>query len=106
VRVNLEALLEPATTVILTQEYQRGIVGPDSALPALAAAAADSGMLAAVGRLVRGARAAGATVLHAVAAPSCLPPTRAGTSPASASVPTAAWPCTDAGWTIGQGGPS
>ena len=67
-RVDLEALLEPATTVILTQECQRGIVGPHSALPALAAAAADSGMLAAVGRLVRGARAARATVLHAVAA--------------------------------------
>jgi nicotinamidase-related amidase len=68
VPVDLEALLKPATTVVLTQECQRGVVGPHSALPELAAAAAESGMLAAVGRLVRGARAAGATVLHAVAA--------------------------------------
>src|SRR5258708_39713180 len=68
VRVDLEALLEPATTVVLTQECQRGVVGPHSSLPELAAAAAESGMLAAVGRLVRGARAAGGTVLHAVAA--------------------------------------
>jgi nicotinamidase-related amidase len=68
VPVDLEALLEPATTVVLTQECQRGVVGPHSSLPELAAAAAESGMLAAVGRLVRGARAAGATVLHAVAA--------------------------------------
>jgi nicotinamidase-related amidase len=68
VPVDLEALLEPSTTVVLTQECQRGVVGADSALPELAAAAQESGMLAAVGRLVRGARAAGATVLHAVAA--------------------------------------
>jgi nicotinamidase-related amidase len=68
VRVDLEALLEPATTVVLTQECQRGVVGSDSALPELAAAARESGMLTAVGRLVRGARATGVTVLHAVAA--------------------------------------
>jgi nicotinamidase-related amidase len=68
VRVNLEALLEPATTVVLTQECQRGVVGADSALPELAAAARESGMLTAVGRLVRGARAADVTVLHAIAA--------------------------------------
>jgi len=68
VRVDLETLLEPATTVVLTQECQRGVVGSDSALPELAAAARESGMLTAVGRLVQGARAAGVTVLHAVAA--------------------------------------
>ena len=67
-RVDLESLLEPETTVVLTQECQRGVVGADSALPELAAAARESGMLTAVGRLVRGARAADVTVLHAVAA--------------------------------------
>jgi len=40
------------------------VVGAHSALPELADAAAESGMLAAVGRLVRGARAAERTVLH------------------------------------------
>jgi nicotinamidase-related amidase len=68
VRVDLETLLEPATTVVLTQECQRGVVGAHSALPELAAVARESGMLTAVGRLVQGARVAGATVLHAVAA--------------------------------------
>lgn len=35
----LTALLDPATTVLLTVECQQGVVGPDSALPELAAAA-------------------------------------------------------------------
>jgi nicotinamidase-related amidase len=68
VQADLEALLEPSTTVVLTQECQRGVIGSHSAFPELAAAAAESGMLAAIGRLVRGARAAEATVLHAIAA--------------------------------------
>ncbi|MFJ2633669.1 isochorismatase family protein [Streptomyces sp. NPDC087422] len=63
----LAALLRPATTALLTVECQRGVVGSDSALPELAAAARDSGVLDRVGRLVAGAHAAGAAVLHAVA---------------------------------------
>ncbi|MEU8547962.1 cysteine hydrolase family protein [Streptomyces roseoverticillatus] len=59
--------LDPATTVLLTVECQRGIVGPDSALPELAAAARASGALAAVARLVAGAHDAGVQVVHAIA---------------------------------------
>ncbi|KPM54129.1 isochorismatase [Frankia sp. CcI49] len=66
--VDLAELLRPAHTVLLTQECQNGVVGAQSSLPALAAAARDSGMLANAGRLAAAARAAGAGVLHAIAA--------------------------------------
>ncbi|MGP8303577.1 cysteine hydrolase [Streptomyces inhibens] len=59
--------LDPATTVLLTVECQRGVVGPDSALPELADAARKSGALANVVRLVAAAHDAGVQVLHAVA---------------------------------------
>ncbi|MFI1972412.1 isochorismatase [Streptomyces cinnamoneus] len=59
--------LDPATTVLLTVECQRGVVGPGSALPELAAAARASGALANVARLVAGAHEAGVQVVHAVA---------------------------------------
>ncbi|ROQ27318.1 nicotinamidase-related amidase [Streptomyces sp. PanSC19] len=53
--------------VLLTVECQRGVVGPDSALPELAAAARDSGALRNVARLVAAAHAADVQVVHAVA---------------------------------------
>ncbi|MGW7019483.1 isochorismatase family cysteine hydrolase [Streptomyces decoyicus] len=59
--------LDPASTVLLTVECQRGVVGPDSALPELADAARKSGALANVARLVAAAHEAGVQVLHAVA---------------------------------------
>ncbi|GAA5612501.1 cysteine hydrolase [Streptomyces platensis] len=59
--------LDPAATVLLTVECQRGVVGPDSALPELADAARESGALANVARLVAAAHEAGVQVLHAVA---------------------------------------
>lgn len=59
--------LDPASTVLLTVECQRGVVGPDSALPELAATARRSGALANVARLVAAAHDAGVQVLHAVA---------------------------------------
>ncbi|WP_058041354.1 cysteine hydrolase [Streptomyces roseifaciens] len=59
--------LDPATTVLLTVECQRGVVGPDSALPELAAAARASGALVNIARLVAGAHDAGVQVVHAVA---------------------------------------
>ncbi|MFG2289217.1 cysteine hydrolase [Streptomyces sp. NPDC048595] len=59
---------DPASTVLLTVECQRGVVGPDSALPELADAARTSGALANVARLVAAAHDAGIQVLHAVAA--------------------------------------
>ena len=65
---DLRELVKPATTVLLTQECQRGVVGPDSMIPALAEAARTSGALANVTRLVHAARAANVGVLHALAA--------------------------------------
>ncbi|MGW7491329.1 cysteine hydrolase [Streptomyces sp. NPDC054786] len=59
--------LDPASTVLLTVECQRGVVGPDSALPELADAARKSGALANVARLVTAAHDTGVQVLHAVA---------------------------------------
>ncbi|MCZ4100626.1 MULTISPECIES: cysteine hydrolase [Streptomyces] len=63
----LVELLDPAVTAVLTVECQRGVVGPDSALPELAAEARDSGALGNVARLVGGAHEVGAAVLHAIA---------------------------------------
>ncbi|MFF3615878.1 cysteine hydrolase [Streptomyces sp. NPDC002580] len=63
----LGALLDPATTVLLTVECQQGVVGPDSALPELAEEARSSGALARVARLVDAAHACGVQVIHAVA---------------------------------------
>ncbi|MEU6331150.1 isochorismatase family protein [Streptomyces sp. NPDC047049] len=59
--------LDPASTVLLTVECQRGVVGPDGALPELADAARESGALARVARLVAAAHDTGVQVLHAVA---------------------------------------
>ncbi|MEU9124780.1 cysteine hydrolase [Streptomyces sp. NPDC048506] len=63
----LDEQLDPASTVLLTVECQRGVVGPDSALPELAAIARASGALANIARLVAAAHDAGVQVLHAVA---------------------------------------
>jgi nicotinamidase-related amidase len=68
VPTDLASLLDPSTTAVLTQECQRGVVGADSALPELAAVVRETGLLASIGRLVRGARSAGVPVLHAIAA--------------------------------------
>jgi nicotinamidase-related amidase len=63
----LSELLDPPTTVLLTVECQQGVVGPDSALPELAAEARSSGALAQVARLVAVAHEAGVQVIHAIA---------------------------------------
>ncbi|WDG32531.1 cysteine hydrolase [Streptomyces sp. CA-278952] len=63
----LTELLDPATTVLLTVECQQGVVGPDSALPELAAAARSSGALDNIARLVAAAHGSGVQVMHAVA---------------------------------------
>ncbi|MEU3755332.1 isochorismatase family protein [Streptomyces olivoreticuli] len=57
----------PSETVLLTVECQRGVIGPDSALPELAAAARTSGVLARVARLVAAAHTVDIQVVHAVA---------------------------------------
>ncbi|MFJ9407351.1 cysteine hydrolase [Streptomyces sp. NPDC101393] len=59
--------LDPASTVLLTVECQRGVVGPESALPELAAVARTSGALTRTARLVAAAHEAGVQVIHAVA---------------------------------------
>ncbi|AZK93056.1 MULTISPECIES: isochorismatase family protein [Streptomyces] len=66
-RDRLSRLLDPATTVLLTVECQRGVVGVRSALPELAAEARRSGVLDRIARLAAAARAAGVQVVHAVA---------------------------------------
>ncbi|MEU7073229.1 cysteine hydrolase [Streptomyces narbonensis] len=53
--------------VLLTVECQRGVVGPESALPELATAARSSGALRNVARLVAAAHEADVQVIHAVA---------------------------------------
>ncbi|AVV43835.1 cysteine hydrolase [Streptomyces sp. ID05-04B] len=63
----LSDLLDPASTVLITVECQRGVVGPAAALPQLARAARESGALANIARLVAAARASGVQVVHAVA---------------------------------------
>ncbi|WP_062646502.1 cysteine hydrolase [Streptomyces maremycinicus] len=63
----LSALLDPASTVLITVECQRGVVGPDAALPELAREARESGALANVARLVDAAHASRVQVVHAVA---------------------------------------
>jgi nicotinamidase-related amidase len=65
--VDLRALVDPDHTVVVTQECQVGVLGEAVPFPALAEVARGSGMLEAVGRLVRGARAAGVDVVHCVA---------------------------------------
>lgn len=64
--VQLADLVDPAHTVLVTQELQGGVVGPDSALPQLAEAAAREAVPNA-GRLCVAARAAGMPVVHCVA---------------------------------------
>ncbi|MFI1044875.1 cysteine hydrolase [Streptomyces griseoruber] len=63
----LRDLLDPDSTVLLTVECQRGVVGPGAALPQLAAAARELGALAQVARLVGAAHRSGVQVVHAVA---------------------------------------
>ncbi len=63
--VQLSSLVDPSHTVVVTQELQGGVVGAESALPELAAAAAP--VLPAVRRLVVAARAAGVPVVHCLA---------------------------------------
>lgn len=64
--IDLTALVDPAHTVLVTQECQKGVIGADAALPQLASAAATTtipnGSL-----LLAAARNAGVPVVHCVA---------------------------------------
>jgi nicotinamidase-related amidase len=64
--LDLEQLLAPGHTALVTQECQRAVIGDLSALPELARSA-QGGMIANVARLCEAARAAGAVVVHCLA---------------------------------------
>lgn len=64
--IDLAALVDPAHTVLVTQECQNGVIGPEAALPQLAAIA-QKAMIPNGARLTAAARAAGITVVHCVA---------------------------------------
>jgi len=61
------AIVGPDHTAVIAIEMQESVVGPGSGLPELAAAARAVGLADHVAKVVRGARAAGATVIHATA---------------------------------------
>jgi biuret amidohydrolase len=61
----LAALVDPASTAVVTSEVQNGVVGEASALPVLAEAARPA--VLAAGRLTKAARAAGVQVIHCTA---------------------------------------
>jgi biuret amidohydrolase len=60
--VDLASLVAPWRTAIVTSEIQNGVIGEESALPELAAAARE--MIPAAARLVTAARAAGVEIVH------------------------------------------
>jgi nicotinamidase-related amidase len=63
----LEDLVAPPQTALILQEVQNGVVGDESALPALAEAARAVGMFEHLPPLVDAARAAGVPVIHTTA---------------------------------------
>jgi len=65
VALDLRELVDPAHTALVTQEIQRGVIGDQSQLPELAAAARAA--LPQIAKLVAAARAAGAPVIHCTA---------------------------------------
>jgi nicotinamidase-related amidase len=63
--LDLAELVNPPHTAIVTSEIQRGVIGDLSALPELAKQGRE--IIPQVARLVDGARAAGAEVIHCIA---------------------------------------
>jgi nicotinamidase-related amidase len=63
--LDLEQLLAPSHTALVTQEIQRGVIGDLSALPDLAKEASQA--LPAIAALVEAARGAGVPVIHCTA---------------------------------------
>lgn len=66
--LDLPNLVAPAHTALVTQECQEGVLGDASALPALADAAREAGIVERIDALASGARTAGANVLHCLIA--------------------------------------
>lgn len=63
--LDLRSLLDPNTTAVVTSECQNGVLGPESSLPELAAAARVNAIPNG-SRLLHAARVAGVQVVHAV----------------------------------------
>ncbi len=63
--LDLEELVRPSHTALVTSEIQRGVIGDLSALPELAKQGRE--IIPRVARLVEAARAAGAQVIHCIA---------------------------------------
>lgn len=66
--IDLAALVRPEHTVVLLQECQQGVIGPQSVLPELAKSAQE-GLIPSVGRLATAARKVGIRVVHCLAVP-------------------------------------
>ena len=64
--LDLDSLLDPAHTALLTSECQNGVIGSEAIFPALAAAAR-AGAIGNIARLVEAARATDASVIHCLA---------------------------------------
>ncbi len=65
--MDLKSLIDPASTVLVTMEVQKGIVGELSAFKELRNAATEAGVLSNGPRLCEAARNFGVTVIHATA---------------------------------------
>jgi biuret amidohydrolase len=65
--LTLAELTRAGRTALVLQEVQNGVIGPVSAFPALADAAAKVGVIQNAARLATAARAAGVPVIHATA---------------------------------------
>src|SRR5215471_9801052 len=65
--LDLGELVAPGHTALVLQEVQNGVVGSPSVLPALAAAAAEVGLIGNCARLAAAARRAGVSVVHCTA---------------------------------------
>lgn len=65
--IDLGALVVPGRTALVIQEGQRGVIGDESALPDLARAARETGVIDRIAELAVAARAAGVAVVHATA---------------------------------------
>ncbi len=65
-QANLRQMVNPDTTALVLQECQNGVIGPQSALPALAEAAR-TGLIPNVAALAQAARTAGVRVIHCTA---------------------------------------
>lgn len=63
---DLERLLRPRFTAVITSECQRGVIGDHGPLPALTEAVRASGFVKRAADLLRAARIAGVPVLHGV----------------------------------------